>query len=188
MPIIPPEVIAMARVKVTPYRVGPTNRLSASYEFSNGFDVAEVTGAVGGSPPIGFLPDNSLVLFLSEAVAPGSVATVSPAAYASEGGLKARVDVVRVSSQAAPSPFQPQDPFIEARWYYGNYDLASVMPLTNYTSVDPKKAIVVSLFFQQVALLELECVIDVVVFRNVMTAYKPPVIYGTLVPVVVYPP
>lgn len=183
MPLIPPEVAAFARVKVVP-NIG-AGTLSAAYEFSNGFDAAAVAGASFGAPVIGTVAPNEVVLFLTQPLAPGNVTSVSPAVYANEGGLKARVDIVEV---AKPLVTPSVDPLIEARWYYGNYDLANVVPLTNYSNVDPQKAISVNLFTNRAAVLQADVTFDIVVFRNVMTAYKPPVIYGTLVPVKVFPP
>jgi len=176
MPLIPPEVAAMARVRVVVSRGG---QVSASYEFANGFDSAAVQGAAYGAPVIGVTPLNEIVLFLTQPLGPGSASTPS------EGGLKARVDVVKVATPlVAPS----LDPFLEVRWYYGNYALAGVAPAPAYKDVDPQKAITIQLSATSLEVLQTEALLDIVVFRNVMATYKPPVIYGTLVPVKVFPP
>lgn len=180
MPLIPPEVAAMARVKLTPDLGAGT--LSAAYEFSNGFDAAAVAGATFGAPVIGTTAPNEIVVFLTQPLAPGNMTTLSPAVYASEGGLKARVDVVQVAQPlSTPTP----NPALEARWYYGNYNLAAVSPA--YAAVDPQKAITIQVFTGGAPALAEECSVDIIVFRNVMATYKPPVIYGTLVPVKVFP-
>jgi hypothetical protein len=182
MPLIPPEVAAFARVKIVPNLLAGT--IAASYEFANGFDSSVVAGATYGAPVIGTVAPNEVVLFLTQPLAPGNPTTVSPTTYASEGGLKARVDIVQVATKLSTPTPQPR---LEARWYYGNYALATVTPAGAYANVDPLKAITVDIFTNRAAALQEECTFDIVVFRNVQATYKPPVIYGTFVPVKVFP-
>lgn len=174
MAFINPEFLAMARVQV--------GQLDASYLFSNGFDSTEVKGASMGAPVIARASASAVVLFLTEPTAPGTI----NGANSSEGGIKARVDIVGVSAPLSPVPVV--SPLIEARWFYGDYAPSAIIPLGDYANVDPQKMIVVDFF--QYGSLDNNAgpkVFDIAVFRNPMTRYKPPVIYGILPNVIVTP-
>ena len=179
MPFINPEVIALARVQ-TRFQIRQT---LGSYVFSNGFDSAEVAGTPYGTPVIASIGVNGLVLFLSEPVSPGQIVTGANAEQTSEGGIKARIDVVEVSTHGNPTPSPAP---VKALWYYGSTTLASLLP--PYASVDPKKAIVVRFFLQDGSDYSGPCTFDIAVFRNPMTRYKPRVVYGIQPNVIVYPP
>lgn len=174
MAIINPEFLAMARVQV--------GQLDASYLFSNGFDSTEVKGASMGAPVIARASASAVVLFLTEPTSPGKINGVN----SSEAGIKARVDIVGISTPSSPVPLV--SPTVEARWFYGDYAPSALLPLGNYDNVDPQKMIVVD-FFQYGSLDHNTGpkVFDIAVFRNPMTRYKPPVIYGILPNVIVTP-
>lgn len=155
MALIQPEVVGLARVNVVQSR----SVSAASYEFVNGFDSQNVKGASPGAPVIYSPSDGIFVLFLSEPVAPGSMAT--------QGGIKARVDLVAVSSPTTPVPTPVSPPF-KARWFYGVYALVG-NPL--YSNVDPEKAIAVEILSAEGDLFQNDAVFDIVVFRDPMTEF-----------------
>ena len=130
MALIASEVIGLARVSVTvPVIRAPGPPPSAAYDYSNGFDAVTVKGAQPGAPVILLPATGVAVLFLSEPVAPGTKGT--------QGGLKATVDPVAVSTASSPTPALAP---VTLRWYYGAYALS----LTGlYQGVDPEKAIVI---------------------------------------------
>lgn len=123
MALISSEVIGLARVSVVEERTGQI----ATYDFSNGFDAVSVKGAQPGAAVIAVVSTGVFVLFLSEPVAPGVKGT--------QGGLKATIDPVGVSTASAPTPTVPP---VTLRWYYGAYGLGGL-----YQGVDPEKAIVI---------------------------------------------
>lgn len=123
MALITPEVIGLARVSITyPGRVA-----TGSYDYSNGFDAVSVKGAQPGAAVIAAIAPGVFALFLSEPVAPGVMTT--------QGGLKATVDPVAVSTASSPTPTVA---VVTLRWYYGAYGLTGL-----YAGVDPEKVIVI---------------------------------------------
>lgn len=151
MALINPEILALARVKVSPPSV-------LAYEFSNGFETTSIKGAKPGTPVLISPAPGIVIMFLSEPVAPGSLGA--------QGGVKARADVVAVSTPSAATPIIPD---VDLRWFYGTYAFASNPALVG---VDPEKMIVVEAFDT----IDKQpwpgtFTFDIVVFRDPMTEY-----------------
>ena len=125
MALIAAEVIGLARVSIA--YPGPRSPAVGTYDFSNGFDAVSVKGAQPGAAVVANVGPGIFALFLSEPVAPGVMAT--------QGGLKATIDAVAVSTASAPAPTVPP---VTLRWYYGAYNLGGL-----YQNVDPEKVIVI---------------------------------------------
>lgn len=158
MPIINPEVLALARIS-SPNEDGVFKPI---YQFSNGFDAVKVDGAP--NQPVIYVPNPSIgtfVVFLSNPEDAGNPTT--------QGGIKARVDVVRVSSAENPAPSLLAVRNQKALWYYGDFNLPSA-----YAGVDPKKAIVIETFRRTAGNWvpnTLPIVVDIAVFRDPVTKF-----------------
>lgn len=159
MALINPEIVGLARVV--------TAGTSASYQFVNGFEAGTPTGALPGAAAISADgATGTYILFLDEPVDPGTPVTVSPAVAANQGGIKASIDLVKVSTPTTTSP--TLQPTVELRWYYGAYGLAAP-----YAGVNPEKAIVVKAYAAGTTDAYTNPVtFDVVVFKNPTTIYK----------------
>lgn len=167
MALINPEIVGLARVSIE--TDGGTGLATGSYEFVNGFEAGTPTGALPGSPAIlqkGGAGSGTYVLYLDEAVDPGKPVTTGPSSPANQGGIKAALDLVQVSTPTNSVPtLQPE---YELRWYYGDYD-----PSASYSGVNPEKAIVVAVYDSAGDLASTASVtFDVVVFKNPTTIYK----------------
>ena len=158
MALINPEIVGLARVV--------TAASTASYEFVNGFEAGTPTGAQPGAAAIDTSTPGVYILFLDEPVDPGTPVTTSPAAAANQGGIKASIDLVQVSTPTTTAPTLQSD--VELRWYYGQYSLPAP-----YAGVNPEKAIVVKAYNAGATTPFTEPVtFDVVVFKNPTTIYK----------------
>ena len=168
MALINPEIVGLARVSVAADSL--SGLATGSYEFVNGFEAGTPTGAQPGSPAIlqkGGAGSGTFVLYLDEPVDPGKPVTTTPVASpANQGGIKAVLDLVQVSTPTNSVPtLQPE---YELRWYYGDYD-----PSLQYTNVNPEKAIVVAVYDSTGEIASTASVtFDVVVFKNPTTIYK----------------
>lgn len=162
MALINPEIVGLARVVSTT----TTSGLTASYQFVNGFEAGTPTGALSGAAAIDASTAGTYVLFLDEPVDPGTPVSTSPNAPANQGGIKASIDLVQVSTPTDSTP--SLQPGVELRWYYGAYGLAAP-----YAGVNPEKAIVVKAYVAgSTAAYTDPVVFDVVVFKNPTTIYK----------------
>lgn len=153
MALIGSEVIGLARVSIE-YPI-PRSPAVGTYDFSNGFDAVSVKGAQPGASVIAVISPGVFALFLSEPVAPGVMAT--------QGGLKATVDAVAVSTASSPTPTVPP---VTLRWYYGAYGLGGL-----YQGVDPEKTIVVVASNSVGDPFELAFKFDISVVRDPMTEF-----------------
>lgn len=156
MALIGSEVIGLARFRSTYSRV---TGVTASYEFSNGFDAVSVKGASPGAPVIYAPNPGTFVLFLSDPVAAGSMEV--------QGGVKAVVDAVGVSTPASPTPSLANLP-AKVRWFYGTFNIAGS---PQYSGVDPERTIVIELRDANDNPFEDNALIDIVVLRDPMTEY-----------------
>lgn len=165
MALINPEIVGLARVNVT-VPVAPAVA-TASYEFVNGFEAGTPTGALPGAAAISVdATTGTYILFLDEPVDPGTPVVVSPPTAANQGGIKASIDLVQVSTPTTTAP--TLQPTVELRWYYGAYGLAAP-----YVGVNPEKAIVVKAFNAGDDTAFTGAIkFDVVVFKNPTTIYK----------------
>ena len=159
MALINPEIVGLARVV--------TAASTASYQFVNGFEAGTPTGAQPGAAAISVnAATGTYILFLDEPVDPGTPVTTSPAAAANQGGIKASIDLVQVSTPTTTAPTLQSD--VELRWYYGQYSLPAP-----YAGVNPEKAIVVKAYIAGGSTAYTDPVtFDVVVFKNPTTIYK----------------
>ena len=162
MALINPEIVGLARIKITIDYSGPTPTISSTYVFSNGFDAVSVEGAKDGASPIfvdlrGSNP--GFVIFLTDAVQPGSTMN--------ESGIKATFNVVQISTPLDPFPMVGLSPYTGApRCQYGDYSLAGTL----YANVDPQKALRFDFDGPFVDITEI--FVDVAVFHNPVTLYK----------------
>lgn len=135
MAVLDPEVIGLARVDLA-YDAN-SGITTPTFDFVDGFDASKVDGAVSYAPTIYSPSAGVFVLFHDDPVDPGSVPT--------QGGLKARVDIVAVATATNTGTIAATlaaAALIEPRWYYSDY----VLPTNLYPSTSPKKALVISLY------------------------------------------
>lgn len=162
MALINPEIIGLARLKVTTKSGEGPILDTVTYDFANGFDVVEVSGALPGAPVI-YVPSGSsqFVLFLSNPQQPGTAAA-APSTLPNQGGVKATFNIVKVSTPADPIPSGTSASIVD--WQYGDYSLAAP-----YAKVNAQKALRVFLLLDKSGET---FYIDVSVFSNPMTLYK----------------
>ena len=167
MALINPELIALARIKVTATTgdtPGTGTVTEAVYDYSNGFDAVSVKGALEGANPI-IIDGHEIVLFLADPQQPGT-ALNPPTTLPSQGGVKATFSIVKVSTATDPSPTSVPNGLTIKQWQYGDYALSAP-----YAKVDPQKALRV-IFYFPATLSEVVFYMDVSVFKNPMTLYK----------------
>ena len=181
MALINPQIVGMARVTVTPVidvDSGLAVGVTPKFDFVNGFETATPTGAVpgasfyvSGQTPGSALGAGELTLFLDTPVDPGSNTynpLANPPVLPNQGGVKAVIDLVGVSTVAEPTPVLQPD--VEARWYYSDYNLLTT---PNYQNVDPEKALTIKLYEAGTTTAYTgTATFDIIVFTNPLTTYK----------------